>query len=437
MRVLLFDDDPTARALTVALRPHAAGVRSAPAGSRDPAALLAVEHPDVVVLGPAAHAELARLMAAISAHVPAPPVVVVGEHDRAEAAIEALRAGAIDYVALGASEIGARVVTAGSHPAPSRIGAGDEPLAGLVGASLAMERIRALVRTAARTVAPVLLEGETGTGKEVVARAIHALGARGGRAFVPLNCAAIPETLAESEFFGHARGAFTGALESRPGALRLADGGTLFLDEIEDLPLALQAKLLRAVQDGEVRPLGGSTPRRVNVRLVAASNRELSRMVEAGTFRRDLYYRLRVLTIHLPPLRERGADLPLLVAHFVAAFNRRHGTRFAVPGATLLRPLLDHPWPGNVRELENTLESLLILATAEGGDLDAVLRRAPLLDGGFWPDERARILRVLDDHRWNRQRAAAALGISRVTLWRRMERHGIRDPLASGGRETS
>ena len=437
MRVLLFDDDPTARALSEALRPHAADVRSAPASSRDPGALVAAEPPDVIVLGPAARAELARLMAAFAAHAPAPPVVVVGEHDRAEAALEALRTGAIDYVAFGAPEIGARVAAAGAQPTPARARTGDQPLAGLVGASLAMERIRALVRTAARTEAPVLLEGETGTGKEVVARAIHGLGPRGGRAFVPLNCAAIPETLAESEFFGHARGAFTGALESRPGALRLADGGTLFLDEIEDLPLALQAKLLRAVQDGEVRPLGGSTPRRVNVRLVAASNRELSRMVEAGTFRRDLYYRLRVLTIHLPPLRERGADLPLLIAHFVAAFNRRHGTRFAVPGPTVLRPLLDHPWPGNVRELENTLESLLILATAEGGDLGTLLRRAPLLDGGFWPDERARILRVLDDHRWNRQRAAAALGISRVTLWRRMERHGIRDPLASGGRVTS
>src|SRR5262249_12598306 len=258
------------------------------------------------------------------ARTPAVPVVVVGEEDRAEAAIDALRAGAADYVTVDAPEIGARVGAALStaaprrlvHPAPSD----DEPLAGLVGASLAMERVRALVRTAARTEAPVLLEGETGTGKEVVARAIHTLGPRGTRAFGPVNCAAIPETLAESEFFGHARGAFPGALESRPGALRLADGGTLFLDEIEDLPLALQAKLLRAVQDGEVRPVGGSTARRVNVRLVAASNRELWRMVEAGTFRRDLYYRLRVLTIHLPPLRERGADLPLLVGHFIAAF---------------------------------------------------------------------------------------------------------------------
>ena len=335
MRVLLFDDDPTARALSEALRAHGVDVRGAPASSRDPGALVAVEHPDVIVLGPAARAELARLMAAVSAQAPAPPVVVVGEQDRAEAALEALRTGAIDYLAFGAPEIAARVAAAGSPPAPARARTGDEPLAGLVGASLAMERIRALVRTAARTEAPVLIEGETGTGKEVVARAIHGLGPRRAGPFVPLNCAAIPETLAESEFFGHARGAFTGALESRPGALRLADGGTLFLDEIEDLPLALQAKLLRVVQDGEVRPLGGSTPRRVNVRLVAASNRELSRMVEAGTFRRDLYYRLRVLTIHLPPLRERGADLPLLVAHFVARLQPapRHALRRAGAGA--------------------------------------------------------------------------------------------------------
>ncbi len=283
----------------------------------------------------------------------------------------------------------------------------------------------------------MLIEGETGTGKEVVARAVHALGPRARAPFIPLNCAAVPESLAESEFFGHARGAFTGALDSRPGALRLADGGTLFLDEIEDLPLPLQAKLLRVVQDGEVRPLGGNTAKRVDVRLVAASNRELWRMVESGAFRRDLYYRLRVLTIQLPPLRERGSDLPLLVAHFVAAFNRRHGTRFVVPPTSQLRPLLDHPWPGNVRELENTLESLLILATADGNDLATVVRRAPALDGGFWPDERARILRVLNDHRWNRQRAAAALGISRVTLWRRMERHGIRDPFTPGPRATS
>ncbi len=439
MRVLVVDDEPSVVAVCEALSARAPGarvpaaLRRAPAAAADRSALVDAEHPAVVVLGPAAaaRADLAEVIGTLAARV---PVVVVGERDQAAAAVAALKAGAADYVMLGAPDLADRIWAAArlAEPPPP-----DEPaLAGLVGTSAAMARVRALIRTAAATGAPVLIEGETGTGKEVVARAIHVLGPRARGPFVPVNCAAVPETLAESEFFGHARGAFTGALESRPGALRLADGGTLFLDEIEDLPLPLQAKLLRVVQDGEVRPLGGSAARRVDARLVAASNRELWRLVEAGAFRRDLYYRLRVLSIQLPPLRERGADLPVLVAHFVAAFNRRHGTRFVVPPTAQLRPLLDHPWPGNVRELENTLESLLILASAERRDLGSTLRRAPVLDSGFWPDERARILRVLNDHRWNRQRAAAALGISRVTLWRRMERHGIRDPLALGSRAT-
>jgi DNA-binding NtrC family response regulator len=436
MRVLLLDDEPSAAALREAMRARPdTELRRAPASTTAVAALADVERSHVVILGPAAagRPDVASMIGALAERV---PVVVVGERDRAAAAVSALKAGAADYLALGASDLAERVATAaeGSACAPA---AADRPdVGGLVGVSPAIERVRAMVRTAARTAAPVLVEGETGTGKEVVARAVHALGPRARAPFVPVNCAAVPESLAESEFFGHARGAFTGALDARPGALRLADGGTLFLDEIEDLPLSLQAKLLRVVQDGEVRPLGGSTPKRVDVRVVAASNRELWRMVESGAFRRDLYYRLRVLTIQLPPLRERGADLPLLVAHFVASFNRRHGTRFVVPPAAQLRPLLDHPWPGNVRELENTLESLLILAAADGDDLATVVRRAPALDGGFWPDERARILRVLNDHRWNRQRAAAALGISRVTLWRRMERHGIRDPFTHGPRAT-
>jgi transcriptional regulator with PAS, ATPase and Fis domain len=283
----------------------------------------------------------------------------------------------------------------------------------------------------------VLIEGETGTGKEVVARAVHALGARATGPFIPVNCAAVPETLAESELFGHARGAFTGAVQERAGVLQLADRGTLFLDEVEDLSAPLQAKLLRVVQDREVRPLGGSTARRVDVRLVAASNRDLWRMVEAGTFRRDLYYRLRVLAIQVPPLRQRREDLPALIEHFVRRHNAAHGTTFAVPAPALLRPLLEHAWPGNVRELENTIESLLILAAASGADLPDVLARRHGLAGGLVGDERARILRVLEENRWNRQRAAAALGISRLTLWRRMERHGIRDPLGAPSRETA
>src|SRR6185436_17854196 len=256
---------------------------------------------------------------------------------------------------------------------PSRPDATDLPIPGLVGPSRTMAEVRALVRVAAGTEAHVLLEGETGTGKEVVARAIHLLGRRSGRPFVPINCAAVPETLAESEFFGHARGAFTGAVQERPGALRLADGGTLFLDEIEDLSLALQAKLLRVVQDREVRPLGSSSLRRVDVRLVAASNRDLWQMVESGRFRSDFYYRLRVLTIRLPPLRDRREDLPALVTHFVRSFKERHRTTFVPPGPHACRPLLEHTWPGNVRELENSLEAVLTMAHATGTDLTHAL----------------------------------------------------------------
>src|SRR5262249_20850902 len=213
MRVLLLDDEPSAGPLCDALRAHVADLRRAPPIVRDPAALLDVERPDVVVLGPSRRTELARLMEAIGARVPAVPVVVVGVEGRAGAAGDAPRGGAADHVTPGAPEVGARLAAAPASAGPQRLlpraPSPRPPAAGLVGDSLAMERIRALVRTAARTEAPVLLEGETGTGKEVVARAIHTLGPRAARAFVPVNCAAIPETLAESEFFGHARGAFT------------------------------------------------------------------------------------------------------------------------------------------------------------------------------------------------------------------------------------
>jgi len=362
---------------------------------------------------------LGEVLRRLTAAHPNLPLVRLSVRD-AGPAVAALRDAAADYT------------TRARRPLPvPRSG----PLAGLVGRSAAIEQVRELVRTAARTDAHVLIEGETGTGKEVVARAIHALGRRGAGPFVPVNCAAIPETLAESEFFGHARGAFTGAVQERPGVLHLADRGTLFLDEVEDLAPALQAKLLRVVQDHEVRPLGASTARRVDVRIVSASNRDLAAMVEAGTFRRDLFYRLRVFAIHLPPLRQRREDVPVLIEHFVARFNRAQGTTFTVPGPSALKPLLEHAWPGNVRELENVLESLLVLAQAGGVGLIEVIGRRQAGAAAFG-DERVRIVRVLDENRWNRQRAAAALGISRVTLWRRMERHGIRDPLSVPACET-
>jgi len=438
MRILVVDDPPhryeplaqlVARACPAA---QVERVSSAHGLGADPAT--------VMVVGPGVPSAV-DVVRAVCARRPDAVAVVVGREDRAADAVAVMKAGAADYIALGdglADALTGALALLGRGEPPTRPIGAEEPLAGLVGASRVMEHVRALVRTAARAEAPVLVEGETGTGKEVVARAVHALGRRSALPFVPMNCAAIPEALAESEFFGHTRGAFTGALESRPGALRLADRGTLFLDEIEDLPLVLQAKLLRVIQDGEVRPLGASAARRVDVRLIAASNRDLWRMVEAGQFRRDLYYRLRVLTIHLPPLRQRREDLPRLIEHFIARFNRTHGVRFASPPVAALRPLLEHAWPGNVRELENTIESLLIQASASGRELAALLREQSQMPlSGLWIDERTRILRVLEDHRWNRQRAAAALGISRVTLWRRMERHGIRDPLGGAARETA
>jgi DNA-binding NtrC family response regulator len=443
MRILIVDDGPRGDLLAVAAARACPGAAVHRAASADPARL-EESSPRLVVLGPgvAARPDVAEIVRALAARRPEIPIVVASEQDQAAAAVAALKAGAADYLVVrdGAAAIGAAVaalLAAGAQPAPRQATTPDDALCGLVGVSQAIEEVRALVRTAARTDAHVLIEGETGTGKELVARAIHGLGRRAGAPFVPLNCAAIPETLAESEFFGHARGAFTGALHERPGALRLADRGTLFLDEVEDLPLTLQAKLLRVVQDREVRPLGGTAARRVDVRIVAAANRDLARMVDAGEFRRDLYYRLRVLAVALPPLRQRREDVPALVAHFVGRYNRRHGTTFAVPSPAALRPLVEHSWPGNVRELENTLESLLTLASASGIDLERALRERPALGAGFWADERTRILRVLEEHRWNRQRAAAALGISRVTLWRRMERHGIRDPLGAPARETA
>jgi DNA-binding NtrC family response regulator len=446
-RILILDDAP-GRDLAAAIRraAPAAEVRHLPAG-REPARVVHEVRPDVLLLGPGLidAGGAASALRAIRGQHPTLPVLAVSDGAATTTAVAVMKAGATDWVD-GAGVLDALPALLRELPAERRGAArapmrpeGDGatgPSPRLIGRSGALEQVRDLVRTAAQSDAPVLIEGETGTGKEVVAQSIHALGHRARAALVPLNCAAIPESLAESELFGHSRGAFTGAVQDRPGALVLADGGTLFLDEIEDLPLPIQAKLLRVVQDGFVRPLGGLRPRRVQVRLIAASNRALWGQVERGAFRRDLFYRLRVLAIEVPPLRERRDDILDLAAHFIARFNLREGTCFRLPPPPRCRSLLEHTWPGNVRELENTLESFLITARAGGHDLGDLLAGRDLR-GPTWLDERARILRTLDEHRWNRQRAAAALGISRVTLWRRMGRHGIRDPLAHAVGETT
>jgi transcriptional regulator with PAS, ATPase and Fis domain len=280
----------------------------------------------------------------------------------------------------------------------------------------------------AATAAPVLIEGETGTGKELVARAIHVLGARRARPFLPVNCAAIPEALAESEFFGHARGAFTGAFREKDGLFEAGRGGTLFLDEIEDLPLPLQAKMLRVLQDMEYRPVGTNTSRRADVRIIAATNQSSARLLQERRLRPDLYYRLHVLSIVVPPLRLRREDIPALVDHFLARFNARNAIDLGPLPPAFLGRLCAASWPGNVRELENALEALCVAAHGSQRSLEATVGDLPRGTVSPAPlDERSRILYALETHRWSRQAVARSLGISRVTLWRRMVRLGIRN----------
>lgn len=232
-----------------------------------------------------------------------------------------------------------------------------------------MQRIDALIKRVASTDATVLITGESGTGKEVVARAIHSQSPRAHRPFVPLNCAAIPHELLESELFGHARGAFTGAHAARAGMFQLAEGGTIFLDEIGEIPLSLQPKLLRVLQSGEVRPVGSDQTAAINVRVIAATNKDLVQELAAGTFREDLYYRLQVIPLHLPPLRSRRSDVPLLIAHFLEKANRKYGLSAKISEEVSVY-LWEYDWPGNVRELENVVERLVVLC--ENGQIGLV-----------------------------------------------------------------
>src|SRR5262245_2982394 len=277
----------------------------------------------------------------------------------------------------------------------------------------------------------VLLCGETGTGKEVIARAIHDRSGRRHRRFVPINCAAIPAALLESELFGCERGAFTGAVTARTGRFQAADGGTMFLDEISELPLELQPKLLRVIQEQEFERVGSAQPTRVDVRIVAATNQDLERMIADRRFRADLYYRLNVFPIQLPSLRERADDIPLLVEHFVREFGERHGRSIRQIPDAVMRAMLAYRWPGNVRELQNFVERSVILS--RGSELCAPIDQ--LIDivggtGGSTLDEanRAHIMSMLQKTNWvvgGRNGAAARLGVNRTTLLSKMRRLGI------------
>jgi formate hydrogenlyase transcriptional activator len=306
----------------------------------------------------------------------------------------------------------------------------------LIGNSPALEAVLEQVERVAPTNSTVLIQGETGTGKELIARAIHNISSRCGRSFVKLNCAAIPLDLLESELFGHEKGAFTGAIAQRIGRFELADKGTLFLDEVGDIPLALQPKLLRVLQEQEFERLGSTRTHQGDVRLVAATNRDLTEMVNRGEFRSDLYYRLNVFPIMLPPLRERREDIPVLVTHFVEIFGRRMGKQIKQIPPETMSALSSHWWPGNIRELQNLIERAVILSNL--GVLPNPLPTTATKDAILFPaattlrdSERALILHTLEAVGWvigGPKGAAAKLGLKRTTLICRMQKLGIFRP---------
>jgi formate hydrogenlyase transcriptional activator len=322
--------------------------------------------------------------------------------------------------------------------AVARFGSGDQEsnprrFEQIIGSSPALESVLAQVEQVAPTDSTVLVQGETGTGKELIARAVHNLSARCGRPFIKLNCAAIPFDLLESELFGHEKGAFTGAIAQKIGRFELADKGTLFLDEVGDIPLALQPKLLRVLQEQEFERLGSGRTHQVDVRLVAATHRNLVDMVKRNEFRSDLYYRLNVFPVPLPPLRARREDIPALVEHYVEIYSRRMGKQIECIPTETMAALCSHQWPGNIRELQNFIERSVILTS--GNVLEsplASLRSAAEVESigpvTLEDAERDHIRKTLEQTRWvvaGPNGAAARLGIKRSTLYFRMQKLGI------------
>jgi two-component system NtrC family response regulator len=373
-----------------------------------------------------------------------PPVAVLTAFASAENTIQAMRLGAFDHLTkpVGRQELAALLSRMlARHRAPVTTHPGEADAGGLIGASAAMRSVHKAIGLAADTDATVLILGETGTGKEVVARALHEYGERKTEPFVAVNCAAIPAELLESELFGHVKGAFTGASADRAGAFRAAGRGSLFLDEIGDMPSAMQAKILRALQEKIVMPVGGKATG-VHARVIAATHRDLPALVAAGRFREDLYYRLNVVPIALPPLRERREDILLLAEHFLRRASR-NGTPKQLTAAAARR-LTESSWPGNVRELKNAIERVNVLVRGEvidATDLDILDRVIPSLTQSDPLDddlptavaklEKAMIESALEACRGNRAEAARRLNIHRQLLYAKMRRYGLTDESAS------
>ncbi len=380
--------------------------------------------------------------------VPAPAVLIMTAYGTISSAVEAIKKGAYDYLTKPLDKetvlFKVRQAIERQQLLFENINLRDKlygqfKIEGIIGSSEKMKKVLETVKKVSPTNATVLIRGESGTGKELVAKAIHYNSLRRDRPFTALNCASIPENLLESELFGYEPGAFTGATSRKKGLIELTSGGTLFLDEIGDMPMNLQAKLLRVLQDGEVRRLGGKDSFKVDIRTIAATHHDLEELIKEGRFREDLYYRLRVVTIQLPPLRERKGDIPLLVEHFISKYNEEFGKRLKGVEDRAMKALIEYHWPGNIRQLQSVIEHAVIMSEGEiityndiRDDLTVKSNKESLVidipDEGIVLEELEKELMIKAMKKANNvvKKAAQLLGMSYKTFWYRWEKYGLK-----------
>jgi DNA-binding NtrC family response regulator len=464
VRILVADDEPNLRRVLGAILARD-GYEVLHASDGAEALEIAADGVDVVVTDlRMPRIDGMEVLRRLAASQPDVPVIMITAHGSVDSAVEAVKLGAFDYVEKPFEQDHIRQIVAkavrqseAQHRAPRTLGTHDVSPAGrfgIVGESASMRAIFTIIDKVADTPSTVLITGESGTGKELAAKALHEHSSRRGAPFIKINCAAIPKTLMESELFGYEKGAFTGAVGSKPGRFELADKGTLFLDEIGEIPVEMQVKLLRALQESEFERVGGIKTIKVDVRLITATNRDLEKEIRAGNFREDLFYRLNVVPLHIPPLRDRREDIPLLVEHIVRKFNERLKKQVAGVDPDALERLCAYPWPGNIRELENVLERTLLFCDSprirlrdlppEIGAASLSTTPIPPTAGTSVPPvgpaslkdivraetervERELILRALEETGGNVTQAAKLLQISRKSLQMKMKEFGLRE----------
>jgi two-component system NtrC family response regulator len=443
-KILIIDDDTSLRRVLEYNLQEAGYLALTAADGKTGLTLFDEQQPDLVITDLKMPGMSGfQVLAAVKERSPQTPVIVITAFGAVDTAVEAMKLGAYDYITKPFNRDELRLVL---KKALEMRGLSEEnrrlreeltervEFRSIIGISREMEQVFHIVRKVADTEATVLVTGESGTGKELVVRMIHSMSSRRAAPFVAINCAAIPRDLLESELFGHVKGAFTGAVRDNPGKFQMADGGTLFLDEVGELPVELQPKLLRALQERIVEQVGGGNPRKLDVRVAAATNSDLEKSIAAGSFREDLYYRLAVIPIHLPPLRERREDIALLVRHFLV----KHGGRSVRLATETLEAMQRYSWPGNVRELENTVERILIMRDSDlikaadlpdkicGGKTAAgVTIDLPPEGYSLEQLEREIVILALERNDWNQAAAARFLRIPRHTLIYRMEKYQI------------